>query len=116
MWLPIGVPKPSCAPSMIALRSIAAASARRTRTSSNGFFLLLIVMIVLPSVPPITHREARIALELLQALERAEARHAVDVAGEQRRDLRRRIADEAEGHLLHRDLGGVAVLVVLRPA
>ena len=52
MWLPIGVPKPSWAPSMIALRSIAAARARRTRTSSKGFFLLLIVMIVLPSVPP----------------------------------------------------------------
>ena len=37
---------------MIALRSIAAASARRTRTSSKGFLRLLIVMIVLPSVPP----------------------------------------------------------------
>ena len=54
MWLPIGAPNPSCAPSMTALRSIAAASARRTRTSSKGFFLLLIVMIVLPSVPPAT--------------------------------------------------------------
>ena len=52
MWLPIGTPNPSWAPSMIALRSMAAASARRTRTSSKGFLLLLIVMIVLPSVPP----------------------------------------------------------------
>ena len=58
-------------------------------------------------------REARIVLELLQALERAVARHAVDVAGEQRRDLRGRVVDEAEGHLLHLHLGGVAVLVVL---
>jgi hypothetical protein len=35
-------------------------------------------------------REARIALELLQALVGGEARHAVDVTGEQRRHLRRR--------------------------
>jgi hypothetical protein len=44
------------------------------------------------------HREALVALELLERLQRAEARHAVDVAGQQRGHLRRRVVDEAEGH------------------
>src|SRR5947209_12619453 len=38
----------------MALRSIAASTARRTRTSSNGFFLLLIATMVLDREPPIS--------------------------------------------------------------
>src|SRR3954471_19466304 len=38
----------------MALRSIAASTARRTRTSSNGFFLLLMATMVLEREPPIS--------------------------------------------------------------
>src|SRR3954453_21206540 len=38
----------------MALRSIAASTARRTRTSSNGFFLLLIATLVLDREPPVS--------------------------------------------------------------
>ena len=75
---------------MTALRSIAAAIARRTRTSSNGFFLLLMARMVLPSVPPTATVKRGSLWNCFRLCERAEARDAVDVAGEQRRDLRRR--------------------------
>jgi hypothetical protein len=65
--------------------------ARRTRTSDSGALRLLV------------------GLELLERRQRREARDGVDVAGQQRRHLGRRVADEAEGGALHAHPGGVAV-------
>ena len=81
---------------MKALRSIACASARRTRTSSNGFLLVVDRHDALAGGAADHDREALVGLELLERLRRVHARHAVDVAGQQRGDLRRRVVDEAE--------------------
>ena len=105
----MGLPRPSSTPSMKALRSMACMIARRTRTSFSGGFLLLMARMPLPAVLADLDREALVGLELLQALRRDATRHAVDVAGQQRRDLRRRVADEAEGHLVDLDRARVAV-------
>ena len=51
---------------------------------------------VLPLGAADLHREALVGLELRRVLRRAEARHAVDVAGQQRRHLRGRVVDEAK--------------------
>ena len=56
------------------------------------------------------HREARIALKLFDRLQRAEARHAVDVTCQQGRHLRGRVVDETEGHAFDLQLGRVAVV------
>ena len=80
---------------MKALRSMACISARRTRTSFSGGFLLLIARMPLPAVSPISTVKRLSAWNCFR-LCGAEARHAVDVAGQQRRHLRRRVVDEAE--------------------
>ena len=48
----MGTPKPSAAPSMTALRSMACAMARRTSTLSSGLRLLLMARMVLARLPP----------------------------------------------------------------
>ncbi len=50
----MGTPKPSAAPSITCLRSMAMAMARRTRTSSSGLRLLLMARMALPRVPAIS--------------------------------------------------------------
>ena len=57
--------------------------------------------------------EALVGLQLLERLRRVEARHAVDVAGQQRGHARGRVVDEAEGHALELDRLGVAKAVPL---
>jgi hypothetical protein len=82
----MGTPKPSAAPSITALRSMAA-MARRTRTSSSGLRLLLMARMVLARAAADQHLELLVALELLQAARRRHAREHVDVARQQRRHL-----------------------------
>ena len=57
------------------------------------------------------HLKALVALELIETGEAVETRDGVDVAGEQARDLRRGIVDEAESRGRDRDLAGVAIAV-----